>query len=653
MTRLLLTLAVGLASSGLAGPALAQACTTSWASATDGDWSDASKWTSGVPGETSTACIQAAGTYTVTLDQNQALAGLHVGGASGTQTLLLDRLVTSLGNGRIGPNGRVETREGAPCGACAGFPLVTGTLTLEGVIETVGSGMLAQGGTLDVAAGGRLVLDTSVRAIAIGQGRGAGASVLRVRGRVVVDLGGGTPKTPSVKGFMDVDGGAVEVQGGRFYVNSEGTLRNATFDVAEGAELYLRKGEGRSGIYVVEGTMRGDVRGLLQFQNGELQTGAEEARLDVGGEGLTLSSSLKVQGVGSAFVNDGIVQVRANPTFFGALRNEGAVRVVGVALNLYEAAVLHNEAGATIELIDQGSFGAADRTGRVENSGQIIVRVKERTSGRSSFGKRVVSEAGSEIRVMAPAELYLEDTDPHLVRAGVTLSGSGLMRVPSATFEVEGTVSPGTPEAPIDTLRFDRQLLFPYVAGDPQMIVDLDAAGLSDRIEIESASAVRAIGRLVVRLRPGYVPQAGDRFTLIAAQPFEILGRFDEIVVEGEAGGVTFDAQTNVDRSELHLLVLGPVAGEGAPAGEIALTAGPNPARGAVTVAWTLAAAAPVDLRVFDALGREVALLAAEPGASPGAYERSWDASRLAPGVYAVRLQAGDEVRVQRLTVVR
>ncbi|OZC01801.1 hypothetical protein BSZ36_01635 [Rubricoccus marinus] len=78
----------------------------------------------------------------------------------------------------------------------------------------------------------------------------------------------------------------------------------------------------------------------------------------------------------------------------------------------------------------------------------------------------------------------------------------------------------------------------------------------------------------------------------------------------------------------------------------------PNPARGAATVRYALPAAGPVRLDVVDLLGRRVASLA--DGEVPaGPQVASFDVGGLAAGVYAVRLQSGEAVRVVRLTVVR
>lgn len=98
----------------------------------------------------------------------------------------------------------------------------------------------------------------------------------------------------------------------------------------------------------------------------------------------------------------------------------------------------------------------------------------------------------------------------------------------------------------------------------------------------------------------------------------------------------------------------GGTASEGNPSVSptLALSAAPNPVRGSSSV--RVLAAAPLDavVTVTDALGREVARLHDGPLA-PGEHAFALDASRLAPGVYVVRVQAGGESVSARLSVVR
>jgi plastocyanin len=83
-----------------------------------------------------------------------------------------------------------------------------------------------------------------------------------------------------------------------------------------------------------------------------------------------------------------------------------------------------------------------------------------------------------------------------------------------------------------------------------------------------------------------------------------------------------------------------------------ALTASPNPAREQTAIRFTLAAGADVRLAVYDALGREVAVLVEGPLAA-GAHTAPLDARALPAGVYVYRLTAGGQAAAGRLTVVR
>ncbi len=84
----------------------------------------------------------------------------------------------------------------------------------------------------------------------------------------------------------------------------------------------------------------------------------------------------------------------------------------------------------------------------------------------------------------------------------------------------------------------------------------------------------------------------------------------------------------------------------------LGLAAFPNPSSGAVTLRYRLAAPGAVRLAVYDVLGREVAVLA-NTTQPMGAHEVKLAESGLAAGVYVVRLEAGGETLVRRVTLVR
>ena len=77
----------------------------------------------------------------------------------------------------------------------------------------------------------------------------------------------------------------------------------------------------------------------------------------------------------------------------------------------------------------------------------------------------------------------------------------------------------------------------------------------------------------------------------------------------------------------------------------------PNPSAGAVRLAFALAEAGPARLAVYDALGREVAVLADGPLAA-GPHAAEW-ADSVAAGVYVVRLEAAGRVLTRTLVVTR
>ncbi len=83
----------------------------------------------------------------------------------------------------------------------------------------------------------------------------------------------------------------------------------------------------------------------------------------------------------------------------------------------------------------------------------------------------------------------------------------------------------------------------------------------------------------------------------------------------------------------------------------------PNPSSGAMTIAFDLADPSEVRLAVYDVMGRKVATLI-EQSMQSGIHEVRWDGRTsngqpVASGVYFYRLEAGPQVRTERITIVR
>ncbi|MEM0963511.1 MAG: T9SS type A sorting domain-containing protein, partial [Bacteroidota bacterium] len=101
-------------------------------------------------------------------------------------------------------------------------------------------------------------------------------------------------------------------------------------------------------------------------------------------------------------------------------------------------------------------------------------------------------------------------------------------------------------------------------------------------------------------------------------------------------------------------LAPGPAASSTAASGDaaLALSASPNPFRDRADVSFSLPEAGPARLAVYDALGREVAVLT-DATVDAGTHRATFDASALPAGVYVLRLATPAGVETRRITSVR
>jgi hypothetical protein len=245
------------------------ACTVHWASGVAGSWFDASKWSPvGVPTSSSSVCIDAAGTYLVTLDPVTDatpvdVLALTIGGAGATPSLRLSGAATILNVAQgidIKENGTLDLRNTtgatvtvtraitnagtlsitAPCGGCGSGNVInadivnsgtwsgTGVLSLNktgGTYENTGAINLTQMNGIVVPAGAGAVTFTQ-NAGSITPNPSSGTLVLRsgtfrwnggkVRGR---PIDGGRPS-------VVVDGGTIVIAPTATDSGSIGALAN-------------------------------------------------------------------------------------------------------------------------------------------------------------------------------------------------------------------------------------------------------------------------------------------------------------------------------------------------------------------------------------------------------------------------------------------
>ncbi len=79
----------------------------------------------------------------------------------------------------------------------------------------------------------------------------------------------------------------------------------------------------------------------------------------------------------------------------------------------------------------------------------------------------------------------------------------------------------------------------------------------------------------------------------------------------------------------------------------------PNPFNPTTTIRFGLPKEMPVDLRIYNILGQEVAVLISNQVLKAGVHQKFFNASRLASGTYIYRLQAGNKVVVKKMMLLK
>ncbi len=79
----------------------------------------------------------------------------------------------------------------------------------------------------------------------------------------------------------------------------------------------------------------------------------------------------------------------------------------------------------------------------------------------------------------------------------------------------------------------------------------------------------------------------------------------------------------------------------------------PNPFNPSTTIGFTLQHSGLTTLKIYDAIGREVRTLANENLEAGVYHERTFDASRLASGIYLARLSSGSQTQIKKLMLMK
>ena len=361
---------------GLVPSATAQTCTTEWTDAAGGDWTDAGKWSSGVPGVGDDACITLAGTYTVTLTGGGTvtLNSLTVGGASGTQTLRSTRNLALASGGTVGANGVWQWQNGVLSGGATlandGLMVIDGSpIGASRAISGLGT-VVANAGTVRWESDDLYVSDDGA---------------LVNTGAIVADnVAGSTPALYAGGGDTGsrrfLNSGSIAVDSGTLIIQAKSRHENATFTVADGAEIRLQ-----TRLNTFAGTATGTPVGDLRL---ETDFAAEPgAAWNVGGSGVQWQRGFLVGG--ETLTNTATTVLNGSPIGFArgvsdpgsVFANAGTLRWESDEVYLRDDGALGNSGTITASLADGGNpmgmyrIGTDTGSRRLLNTGAIDVQL--------------------------------------------------------------------------------------------------------------------------------------------------------------------------------------------------------------------------------------------------------------------------------------
>jgi Big-like domain-containing protein len=258
-----------------------------WSSATDGDWSDATNWSTGtVPSPTDTIAIPLEGDYTVTLTTDVTVAYLFLGAPDGTQRLATGSNTLTMERGKL--SGGAELQIGGMVNITDEVYWVDGEITGSGTIEVQRDAEIHAGGGES-----KLIL----RAKLLNSGTFAIVS------DVTIDISGGTLENQS-SARIDFQG-----DGAVLNVFAGGTLNNL-------GNIFKSEGPGDAGISASSSSNSFISSGFVGVESGTLKiSGGDLAGVidvDAGAELRQISNTLIRPSLLSK--GDGLIEITGTVT---------------------------------------------------------------------------------------------------------------------------------------------------------------------------------------------------------------------------------------------------------------------------------------------------------------------------------------------------
>lgn len=251
-----------------------RALVTAWTNASGGDWQTGSNWSQGVPGPVDTADIVLNGTYTVTVNTPASARTLRLGGATGSQTVLIDgtgSLTCTTGSlgvpVQIEALGTIDVVANSLTGGSAGSTAITNSgqlfIRAGATVETATENIVNETGGMLTLDGGSVVADT-----------------LQNHGVISSTSGSLSDVFGFTRNHVD---GTISIAG---YVQTYSVTSNGLVDLLNGGELNLGTNNdftnNASGLLrFAGGTVLGYMDGTCHLLNGgELRMQADTSQID-------------------------------------------------------------------------------------------------------------------------------------------------------------------------------------------------------------------------------------------------------------------------------------------------------------------------------------------------------------------------------------
>ncbi|MHB8521011.1 MAG: beta strand repeat-containing protein [Limisphaerales bacterium] len=403
---------------------------THWKDPVDGNWSDATKWTAGVPGTNTMTFIDASGSFTVTLDTQPNLLGLVLNQTNATLVV----------NGAFSLDAPVELRSGE---------LVLGynqSLNLTHPLVNLGTLQFYSRDVNTYLNGSGWVENRGLMQVSPTGGAGGQAQIL-----VPVNVTGTGRVLVATNGYLNfragsslTSAGIIEVQdGGRLFFENASPARDMT--VLAGSRLF---GNGVLQFYGSNRLMTaGDLTtslplqmndssqvagtGLLTLQGNQTLTGsygspvAVAAGASVGITGATFTNSVTIQSNGLMYVNGSQAL-----TINSVLTNLGTLQFYSRDVNTYLNGSGWVENAGLMQVLPTGGAGGQAQIlvpVDVVATGHLLVS----TNGYLNFRAGSSLTSAGIVEVQDGGRLFFENASPArdmTVLAGSQLFGNGVLQ---------------------------------------------------------------------------------------------------------------------------------------------------------------------------------------------------------------------------------